>query len=316
MKCNAFLIFGAISLAGIQAASAKPFASFEDVVPNAAERVVSFYNVGPRKDERDGYRPPHYMVGVSGWKEFIQKNIAPEFDWGVRRWALHNPFGSPTDGRPMLFDQFLVAQAHDRPELTTDFVEAWTDFLQQHPGVELIIYLGKMRSVDTFEQNLPERPDLYLERALEAVRPILRLREYGKVAVAFDASSGVSENHPVYHFMRLINSLGVPVYCEAWPHKDNMHLATMGVTAAERFYQRAGLVATDHDGDQPDAHDRIPPEAFQGEIAILVTGSLAENRELDRDPKALADLIREIVEKRGFTVFAPVKVLMGSQAES
>ena len=292
-------------------AEERPFARFADVVPGAELRVVSFYNQGARVDVRDGYRPPHYMHGVGSWAEFIAKRIEPEYEWGVRRWALHNPFGSPTDGRPMLFDQFLVAPQQGRPELTADFVEAWSAFLRRRPGTELIVYLGKMRGSETFEQNLPSRPDLYLERALESVRPALRLREHGRIAIAFDASSGVSADHPVYHFMRLIQSMGVPVYCEAWPHKDNSHLAAFGVTAAERFYQRAGLAATDHDGDQPDAHDRIPASAFRGEVAILVTSNLADNRALERDPKALAELVREIVVKRGFTVFTPVRVLMG-----
>lgn len=295
---------------------ADPITSLEEVVPDASQKVVSFYNIGSRLDVRDNYRPPNYMVGMKNWAQFIKERIEPEYAWGVRRWALHNPFGAPTDGQPMIFDQFQAANSLGRSELTTDFVKAWSEFLRAHDDVELVVYLGKMRSVSTFDQNLPQRPDLYLERALDAVRPILQLREFGRVAIAFDASSGVAENHPVYHFMRLINSMGVPVYCEAWPHKDNIHLGEVGVTAAERFYQRAGLAATEHDGDQPDRHDRLPAESFKGEVAILVTANLANDPNLERDPAALIKLIREIVLDRGMSVFAPVRVLMGENNES
>ena len=44
--------------------------------------------------------------------------------------------------------------------------------------------------------------------------------------------------------------------------------------------------------------------------AIKVTGNLANDRDLDRDPRKLAALIRDIIDRRGFTVFAPVRVMI------
>jgi hypothetical protein len=224
----------------------------------------------------------------------------------VRRFVLHNPFGNTTEG-PMIFDQFIVAQERGHTYLTNDFVTAWRDFLNRHPDAELVGYLGKMRGVETFTQHLPVnpgmpgRPDLYLERALESVRPLL---EAGASGIAFDASSGASADSPVFHFMQLLQSMGLKVYVEGWPGKDKTHLGQFGVTSAERNYQSWGKT-----------EKALPAEAFQDEIMIIVTGNLAGDKELDKDPAKLRALIDDILE-RGFNTAAPVRVIMGAGAKS
>lgn len=272
--------------------------------PAQKDKIISFWNIGPdllKNQEKYGYRAPYYMVGMENWKQFIAENIEPEYAWGCRRWLLHNPFGDAPG--VMHFDQFLLAQEHGFNYLTDDFQEAWADFKERHPDAEVMLYLGKIREKANFREHIGKDPEKWVGRALESARPALEL----DMPIAFDASSGATEADPTYAFIMLLQNLGTKVYVEAWPKTKNAHLARFGVTAAERFYQNHMKRGTDK--------EFIPAGDFKGEIVILVTGNLANNKQLDEDPVVLKQLLDEILA-RGFSAALPVRVLRGYTGKS
>lgn len=270
--------------------------------PAPQDRIVSFWNVGPDLlNDNPVYRAPYYMVGMENWKQFIAENIEPEYAWGCRRWLLHNPFGITiphSASNPMPFDQFLLAQEHGFTYLTDDFREAWADFKERHPDAEVMIYLGKISNKANFREHIGKAPEKWIERALESARPALELN----MPMGFDASCRATEDDPAYAFIMLLQNLGTKVYVEAWPDKKDLHLARFGVIAAERFYKNRVRRDT--------FKDCIPPDQVKGEIIILVTGNLADNRQLDDDPVLLKEMMEKILE-RGFSVALPVRVLRG-----
>ena len=112
----------------------QPFIS--DELSKIQRRVVSFWNVGGRRGDPGTYSPPGYMGRHENWAEFIEEKIEPEYEWGCRRWLVHNPFGRLW-GEHMIFDQFLMASEHGFEKLTRDFESAWKAFMEERPDVEI-----------------------------------------------------------------------------------------------------------------------------------------------------------------------------------
>ena len=272
---------------------------YEAKWPEPKHRLISFYNIGGGGKPGAPYRAPHYMVGVKSWKEFIEKNIEPEYQWGCRRWILHNPFGDAKG--PMHFDQALLARKHGFDYLVDDFVEAWTDFKKRHDDVEIVAYLGKLRGNKQFAPFEPEVPGSleprdpaqWIERAMKSVELPLK----AGMSIGFDAASGARKGSPTHAFIMLLRGLGVKTYVEAIPKKGHDHLTPYGVVTAWRFYNRKGR------------WDRsIRPEKIKGEFIILANRNLARMPEL-RDPEVLEGFIEKI-QGMGLTPAVPVRRLV------
>lgn len=266
-----------------------------DDVPEAARRVVSFFNIGgsPSKD----YRLPHYMGKPKNWADFIENHVEPEYTWGCRRWLIHNPFGDPPTG-PMAFDQFLLAKEKGIDKVTEDFVEAWSAFFEKHPDTEVIFYLGKLHGSKRLEQHLPERPDLWLERAMESVRPILALAGKG-ASLSFDAATGADKGSRTHRFVQLIESLGVRTYVESWPHNTRPWWGEFNVVCAEK---RRGVYATGGAG--------VEQEKIAGEIVWLINGNLAKQYKNEPDynvrtPEGQFKLSRDLLKTNPHYAVAP-----------
>jgi hypothetical protein len=300
------LIFAAVPTAHAQEKDEEP--DFESKWPEPEHKLISFWNIGPnlKPDEWTEFRPPHYMVGVKSWKEFIEKHIEPEYKWGCRRWILHNPFGDYTG--PMHFDQAVLARKFGFDYLLDDFVEAWTGFKKRHPDVQVIAYLGKLRGNKQFAPLAPEKPgsleprdpSQWIERMYKSVELPLK----AGMDIGMDASGNAVKGSPTHAVMVLLRSLGVKVYAEAIPPKGQDHMKPFGVVTAWRFYDRKGR------------WDRsIRPEKFKGEFVILANGNLGSNRALDKDPEALKKMIEKI-QNLGLTPAVPVRVLLGKDAKS
>ncbi|MCF7853886.1 MAG: hypothetical protein K9N51_03740 [Candidatus Pacebacteria bacterium] len=250
------------------------------------ERVVSFWNVGGARPEPGGYYKPWYITRDGGWEQFIQQRIEPEYEWGVRRWLIHNPFGRPYG--PMAFDQHLLAPERGFDWLVEGFEEAWSEFFNRHPDTEVIFYLGKLHGQERFETHLPERPDLWMERVLKSSAPVLRLHELG-ASIAFDAASPAPEGSPTHRFVELITRMGVRTYIESWPHRRNAHWGDHNVIVAEK---RRGVFATGGAG--------VPRERITGRILWLLNANLAktypEQPQFDkRTPEGLFNIARGLL---------------------
>ncbi|MCF7853887.1 MAG: hypothetical protein K9N51_03745 [Candidatus Pacebacteria bacterium] len=285
-------------------------------MPVAARRLISFWNIGGDKpqDARKRFMqahpdavalPPLYLVEPSNWSDFVEQKILPEYAWGVRRWLIHNPFGKPMTG-PMILDQYLMAEKLGLGYLRTDFSAAWKTFLDEHSDVEVIFYVGKLHGIQRFEEYLPERPDLWLKRALDSIAPILAMTGQG-AAMAFDAASPAPANSPTRAFVQLLKSLGVRTYIESWPHKRNAHWGDQNIIVAER---RRGVFAGGGAG--------MAEEDIQGEIIWLVNANLAqqhpENPQFDKHTPEGRFLLTEhlLRESSQYSVAAPVRDWVGT----
>ena len=272
--------------------------------PEVARRLISFWNVGGGPDGE--FRLPGYMRQSRNWTDFVENKVKPEYEWGCRRWLIHNPFGAPAEG-PMAFDQYLLAKERGIHKVTGDFVPAWKAFLRHHPDVEVIFYLGKLHSNPRFDKHLPARPDLWLERALESTRPILALNGLD-ASIAFDAASGAPAGQPTQRFIQLVKSLNVRTYIESWPHKTNAHWASNNIICAER---RRGVFALDGAGV---ARDKIT-----GEIVWLVNANLVKQRSQETDfdlerASGTYALTKELLSlDQHYSVAAPVRTWMEAE---
>lgn len=274
-------------------------------------RVISFWNVGGDNPRGAGSRyraanpgeqamPPLYMLGYENWSEFVQHRIEPEYEWGIRRWLIHNPFGTPYQG-PMIFDQYLLAPEFGLEKLTGDFSIAWKRFLEAHADVEVIFYLGKLHGLERFDRHLPGRPDLWLERAWRSAEPILALVEHG-ASLAFDAAASAPHGSPAHRFVQLVTGLGTRTYIESWPFHTMPHWATHNVICAER---RRGVFAVGGEG--------IAQDHITGEIIWLINSNLAKVQPGQREhdvatPEGLFNLADELLHlSPHYSVATPVR---------
>lgn len=164
-----------------------------------------------------------YGIKQTGWAGFIQNYIHAEYAWGIRRFGLHNPFGTSDTEKAggvihMQFDQYLHARAAKLDWLTDDFVWAWSAWIRSNPDTEVIAYIGSLsfdgHTDPDFErlQQFGEADD-YLKRANDSLRPLF---DCG-MSIAFDTGGRYEKGSPGHAMIELCRSMGVRCYVEPVP---------------------------------------------------------------------------------------------------
>jgi len=195
-------------------------------------RVVSFLNIGGTSMNQAD-RMVARDLKERGWARFVQEDIRPQLQWGIRRIQLHNPFGF-TLGGPMDFDQYLLAREQGLDWLTENFTEAWQPVVSGRytdgQPVEVIAYFGTLFKTPTFvDLHEAGRMDEWWDRAWASIKPALD----AGMSIGFDAVSFAPEDHPAHAFVRNLRQRGVRVYIETWPHKDFPHWKGYNVVVSE-----------------------------------------------------------------------------------
>ncbi len=143
----------------------------------ARERLVEFWLIGGSdkgNEARRNVKPR--QVGEGGWTAFVEERVRPAYQWGLRRFWLHNPFGT-VPGEVMQFDQYLDAKEAGLHMLTDDFASAWRPIVDGRFGepVELIAYLGTANFNDDrlARAKAEGDPGAVFATALQCVKPAL-----------------------------------------------------------------------------------------------------------------------------------------------
>ncbi len=212
----------------------------------APDRVVAFIAIGNSSDDAE-VRRVGWNLPRSDWHDFVRLQVRPLMRRGLRRFDLHNPFGTLPD-EPMQFDQYLHAKDAGLTWLTDDFADAWQPVLNDpdYPSVEVIAYLGKIEDDPDFEA-LADQPERWLARALLSVQAPLR----AGMSIGFDSAAVTEEDSPTYRFASLLRSLGVKVYIEPRPDADKPHWHGYPIVTANEHWQRSdpdvyGKYGADH----------------------------------------------------------------------
>jgi hypothetical protein len=156
------------------------------------------------------------QVTDDGWSAFVEDRVRPAYQWGLRRFWLHNPFGT-VPGEDMQFDQFLDAKEAGLNMLTDDFASAWRPVVDGRFGepVELIAYMGVANfKDDRLGRAAAQRdPAAVLATALRCIQPVL----LAGASLGADAASTLPDDGPEFDFYKFLESIGLRIYVEARP---------------------------------------------------------------------------------------------------
>lgn len=189
-----------------------------DIIPSQkydVDRCVIWCTIGGSA-HNPATRDVSGVLVTDGWHAYVDQVIWPMIELGYTRFALHNPFGTRTDlGEAMQADQYLDAISQGTKFLLRDFKEAFRPVTER---CEVISYLGSLRYTDSLNvlRNNPLKVDNWLKRIYQCYYLSL---EAG-MSIGFDGLFELPETDAGYRFCRLLESLGVKVYVEPWPHKD------------------------------------------------------------------------------------------------
>jgi hypothetical protein len=178
------------------------------------------------------------QVGSGGWPSFVDDRAKDVYDWGIRRFWLHNPFGS-LSGEVMQFDQYLDAREAGLDILTENFSEAWGPVVQGSFGepIELIAYLGTADPEDDRLKTVFESGDSarILGIMLACVKPIL----LAGASIGADAAVKLPDDGPAFHFYKYLESIGIPIYVESRPKQAGPKWAEFPVFAVDTWWKRS-----------------------------------------------------------------------------
>jgi len=179
------------------------------------EKVIAYWGIGSGSNVED--RRIQFGIKETGWRGFVQKYITPAIPLGYQRFHLHNPAGT-LPNEEMQADQFQDAKEQgDLGWIFRDFVSAWRP-ITRNLSLEVIAYLGTFEDDFARYQAGQYTKDNYLKRLWESYRYPLD----AGMSIGFDAMTG-PETDPDYHFMRMLQGLGVKTYIEPWPNVRNPH---------------------------------------------------------------------------------------------
>ncbi|MCP4894369.1 MAG: hypothetical protein GY911_11230, partial [Actinomycetales bacterium] len=96
----------------------------EQTIRPARERLIEGWLIAGSSEDESRRKVSLFQLPAGGWPQFVEQKSRAVYDWGVRRFWLHNPFGTLSN-EVMQFDQYLDAQDAGIDVLTENFAEAW-----------------------------------------------------------------------------------------------------------------------------------------------------------------------------------------------
>ena len=208
------------------------FASQQNPEPASysPDRLVSWQIIGGSGDvEAD--RRVGWNVKADGWTGFVNAFIKPQVDWGVRRFMLHNPFGTETN-TVMQPDQYQEARDAGLTWLINDFVSAWKPLTDA--GIEVIAYIGTPKSDDTFESlRQSGNTQGWWDRFWESVSLPLN----AGMSVAFDMSVDTTATDLDFQGIQALRDRGVTAYGEPRPSEMSGHWWDVPLIAEDKVWK-------------------------------------------------------------------------------
>jgi hypothetical protein len=254
----------------------------ERAIRPARERIIEGWLIAGSSNDEGRRKVAVQQVDSGGWPSFVDDRAKDVYDWGIRRFWLHNPFGT-LSGEDMQFDQYLDAQEAGLDVLTENFSEAWGPVVRGSFGepVELIAYIGTADPEDnrlkaTFESEDSAR---ILGMMLASVKPIL----LAGASLGADAAVKQSEDGPAFHFYKYLESIGVRTYVESRPRQANPKWSEFPVFAVDSWWKRS----------DPEIHEdsaawgALPNSEMQREVVRWFSGYPGKST----DPVVLKALI-------------------------
>jgi hypothetical protein len=229
----------------------------------ARERLVEYWLIGGSDRDNDSRRnvKPR-QVGDGGWTDFVEERVRPAYQWGLRRFWLHNPFGT-VPGEVMQFDQYLDAKEAGLHMLTDDFASAWRPIVDGRFGepVELIAYMGTANfNDDRLARAKSERdPAAVLATALRCIQPVL----LAGASIGADAASTLPDNGPEFDFYKFLEGIGLQVYVEARPRLEAPGWSHFPVASMNDWWLRS-------DPDRYPSSQRVPNDQLRGGVVRIM----------------------------------------------
>ena len=257
-------------------------ASEEKVIRPARERIIEGWLIAGSSEDEGRRKVSMNQVDSGGWPSFVDNRAKDVYDWGIRRFWLHNPFGTLSD-EVMQFDQYLDAREAKLDVLTENFAEAWKPVVDGSFGqpVELVAYIGTADPEDdrlkaVFESGNSAR---ILGTMLACVKPILMAGG----SIGADAAVKLPDDGPAFHFYKYLESIGVPIYVESRPKLANPKWSDFPVFAVDAWWKRSN----------PELHqDALPWAMPNGDIQREVIRWIRDYSGKSTDPAVLEGVIQ------------------------
>ncbi len=258
----------------------------DDVEPGirpARERLIEYWLIGGSDSGNEARRNVKTrQVGSGGWTEFVEDRVRPAYQWGLRRFWLHNPFGT-VPGEDMQFDQYLDAKEAGLTELTDDFATAWRPVVRGRFGepVELVAYIGTAVFDDDRLARARDRRDpvAAISTALRCIQPLLQ----AGASIGADAASRLPDDGPEFGFYRFLEGTGVRVYIESRPRLAAPGWKRFPVASMEGWWHMS-------DPEQRSNSARVRNDEIEGEVVRI----LNDIRGASSEPEDVQDAIFRI----------------------
>ena len=165
----------------------------------------------------------------------------------------------------MQFDQYLDAKEGKQNFLVDRFAESWRPIVKGSLGnpVELICYLGAMDPDDDRMKEFYEEEDpaATLATLLKCIRPALM----AGASIGADAATKLDDEGPAFHFYKFLESIGMPVYIESRPRKNEPAWTAFPVFAIDHWWKRSNPEV------YPDSAWAIPNRGLNKERLRMIT---------------------------------------------
>ena len=252
----------------------------------ARERLVEAWLIGGSHHDAGRRMVGTHQIGAGGWPDFVDQRARAVYDWGLRRFWLHNPFGT-LPSQLMQFDQYLDAEDAGLDVLTENFSESWAPVVQGSFGepIELIAYLGTADSADDRLKTAfaDGNPASILGTMLACVKPVL----LAGGSIGADAAVKLSDDGPEFRFYKYLESIGIPVYVESRPKLDNPGWAEFPVFAVDAWWKRS---------DPAHNPDCVPWALHNEAMKAGVVRWMRNYPGASTDPAVIAELVGRIRE--------------------
>lgn len=188
------------------------------------DQIVCYFGISSGSDA--SRRFVQFVLPTTGWKGFVDTQIKPIIDMGVRRFMLWMPHGREAVARKQLmgsqwittnlrYDAYTLSRQNTSFKwFTQGFAESFYPLTQQ--GIEIISYVGTLHGAPEFDA-LPAGQAKW--EAVKAIAPLLDAR----CSIAFDTSIFSRPGHYVYDLAQTLKQSGYKYYIEPTPHVDGQH---------------------------------------------------------------------------------------------
>ena len=210
------------------------------------ERIIEWWTIGGTSPDASRRGVGAEWIGTGGWPTFVVQHVQPSYAWGVRRFWVHNPFGTRANEH-MRFDQYLEAQAAGLNWLTDNFAQSWAPIVNGSLGepVELIAYIGTLNVTDEVQHVQPPHrfQPLYEQGRLPELQQVIQASIAPLLAagasIGADAAVRLPDDGFEYQFYRNLDASGTRIYVESRPRVSRPRWSEFPVVALETWWHRS-----------------------------------------------------------------------------